>query len=48
VPGALRWTDGVRPVIDEDVCTGCALCREACILDPKAVVVSAVTNPPAE
>ena len=48
VPGALRWTDGVRPVIDEDICTGCALCREACILDPKAVVVSAVVRPPAE
>ena len=48
VPGALRWTDGIRPVIDEDACTGCALCREACILDPKAVVVSAIARPPAE
>ena len=47
VPGALRWTDGVRPVIDGEACTGCALCREACILDPKAVVVSALVRLPA-
>ncbi|MEE8535901.1 MAG: 4Fe-4S dicluster domain-containing protein [Kiloniellales bacterium] len=41
VPGALQWEGGVRPVIDEDRCTGCALCREACIMNPKAVEVSA-------
>ena len=41
VPGALQWEGGVRPVIDEDSCTGCALCREACIMDPKAIEVSA-------
>ena len=37
VPGALIWEGGLRPVIDETICTGCALCREACIIDPKAV-----------
>ncbi len=42
VPGALEWVDGLRPVINPDVCTGCALCREACITDPKAVDVSAL------
>lgn len=42
VPGALEWVDGLRPVINPDVCTGCALCREACIVDPKAVDVSAL------
>ena len=41
VPGALEWEDGLRPVINEESCTGCALCREACIVDPKAVEVSA-------
>jgi Pyruvate/2-oxoacid:ferredoxin oxidoreductase delta subunit len=43
VPGALEWEDGLRPVINQDVCTGCALCREACILDPEAVDVSAIS-----
>jgi ferredoxin-type protein NapG len=42
VPGALDWEDGVRPVIDQESCTGCALCREACILDPKAIRISAL------
>lgn len=38
VPGALTW-DGPRPVIHENLCTGCALCREVCITTPKAVGV---------
>lgn len=42
VPGALEWEDGLRPVINAERCTGCALCREACIVDPKAVDVSAL------
>ncbi|MDP6341931.1 MAG: hypothetical protein QF578_12775 [Alphaproteobacteria bacterium] len=37
VPGALQWPDGVRPVIDPACCTGCGMCREACIVDPKAI-----------
>ncbi len=41
VPGALVWQGGLRPVIDEETCTGCALCRQACILDPKAIKISA-------
>ena len=41
VPGALTWENGVRPAIDADHCTGCALCREACIVEPKAIKVSA-------
>lgn len=41
VPGVLEWEGGLRPVIDEDRCTGCALCREACIMEPKAIEVSA-------
>ncbi len=43
VPGALQW-NGPKPVIDQDTCTGCALCREACIADPKAVTVRAVPS----
>ncbi len=38
VPGALVWA-GEKPRIDADHCTGCALCREACIAAPKAVVI---------
>lgn len=41
VPGALEWEGGIRPVVKTDICTGCALCREACIVDPKAIKVSA-------
>ncbi len=37
VPGALEWQGGTKPVINQDLCTGCAMCREACIVDPKAV-----------
>lgn len=36
VPGALRWR-GPRPFIEPESCVGCALCREACIVAPKAV-----------
>ncbi len=43
VPGALQW-NGTKPVIDQNACTGCALCREACIADPKAVTVGAVVG----
>lgn len=36
VPGAMVW-DHEKPKIDPEVCTGCAMCRDACIVDPKAV-----------
>ncbi|MCB1930662.1 MAG: hypothetical protein KDH17_21860 [Rhodocyclaceae bacterium] len=36
VPGALRW-QGPRPFIEPQICVGCARCREACIVEPKAV-----------
>lgn len=41
IPGALIWEAGLRPLIDPDRCTGCALCREACIVEPKAITVAA-------
>lgn len=41
VEGALVW-DGERPRIDEDCCTGCALCHEACITHPKAIGVQSL------
>ncbi len=46
VPGALTWLGGVKPRIEQALCTGCAMCREACIMEPKAVTVS--TLPPDE
>ncbi|NKB58125.1 MAG: hypothetical protein GKS00_17510 [Alphaproteobacteria bacterium] len=42
VPGALSWEGGARPVIDPEHCTGCALCREACIVDPNAIQIFAL------
>ena len=41
VPGALTW-DMSRPQINHDICTGCALCRRACITTPKAILIGAV------
>lgn len=38
VDGAMNWVKGV-PVINEDLCTGCAMCREACIIEPKGLLV---------
>lgn len=38
VPEALLWTSE-KPAIDETLCTGCGLCREACIVEPKAIRV---------
>ena len=41
----LPWTNFAPPfppAINEARCTGCAMCREACIVDPKAAAVSAL------
>ena len=38
IEGALVWQDE-KPMIDADLCVGCAMCREACITEPKAVTV---------
>ena len=45
VPGALVWTN-FKPYIVPQLCTGCALCREACITEPKSVVVKAFWRKP--
>lgn len=44
VPHALEWADGTKPVINPDVCTGCGMCREACIMDPKAIDLAPLTR----
>ncbi len=38
VEGAMQW-DMEKPLINAQLCTGCALCREACIVEPKAIIV---------
>ena len=38
VEGAMVW-DMEKPSINTFLCTGCALCREACIVEPKAINV---------
>ena len=38
VEGAMLW-DMEKPSINMQLCTGCALCREACIVEPKAIIV---------
>ena len=42
VPGALVWEQW-KPRIDPERCTGCALCREACITEPKAIDIRSLT-----
>ncbi len=41
IEGAMIWNMD-RPTINADLCTGCALCREACIVEPKAINVSSI------
>jgi len=41
VDGALTL-DMVKPVIDETLCTGCALCREVCITEPKSIHIASL------
>ncbi len=41
VPGAMIW-ELEKPRIDSTLCTGCAMCRQACIVEPKAVFISSV------
>lgn len=38
IPGALLWA-GAKPSVNDALCTGCALCREVCPTQPKAVIV---------
>ncbi len=39
----LTW-DQDRPHINPDTCTGCGLCREACIATPKAIDIQLLGN----
>ncbi len=41
VAGALRWSSD-KPHIDATHCVGCALCREACITEPKAILIASL------
>lgn len=43
VPGALNWVSQ-RPVISAEACVGCGLCREACIVEPKAIRISSLAG----
>ncbi len=41
VEGAMLW-DMEKPRINMGLCTGCALCREACIVEPKAIYIESL------
>ncbi len=45
VDGALTFSAG-RPRIDHEKCTGCSLCRLACIQDPAAIHVCSLNGTP--
>ena len=47
LPGALHWLVG-KPSVNETLCTGCALCREACPTQPKAVLVKPLPSSKAD
>jgi ferredoxin-type protein NapG len=45
IDGALTW-DNYQPVIHAERCIGCGLCRQACIMEPKAIhIVARPENP---
>lgn len=33
-----------KPVIKHDICVGCGLCREACIIEPKAIKITSIAS----
>ena len=39
VDGALQWSME-HPTINQELCTGCAMCREVCVTEPKSVLIS--------
>ncbi|VAW50167.1 hypothetical protein MNBD_GAMMA06-1862 [hydrothermal vent metagenome] len=41
VDGALTL-DLVKPIINEMLCTGCGLCRESCITEPKSINIASL------
>lgn len=41
VPCALVW-EQARPRVNKDKCVGCGLCREACIVSPKAIHIMSI------
>jgi len=41
VENAMTFADD-KPRIHSDYCTGCALCREACITEPKAINIASI------
>ena len=43
VEGALVW-EMERPSINLELCTGCAMCREHCITEPKAINIMNLTS----
>ena len=43
VPKALTW-DMTLPIINLLLCTGCGMCREACVAEPKAVNIRSLHN----
>ena len=38
IPGALLW-DMNKPEINSEICVGCGLCREICIVESKAITI---------
>lgn len=43
VDGALMWNNE-HPEINPELCTGCAMCREHCISDPKSIDIKSCTG----
>lgn len=41
IPDAMIWTSE-KPAIDEAICSGCGLCRETCIVEPKAIRIQSI------
>ncbi len=45
IPGAISW-DLNKPQINGDICIGCAICRQSCITEPKAITITTIKHEP--
>jgi len=44
VPEAMHW-ENEKPLINELACTGCAMCRVSCVLEPGAIDIMLLNSP---
>jgi len=43
VPDAMHW-EQEKPLLNETLCTGCGLCRDACVTEPRAINIGLIKS----